>query len=45
MRIKAFLTSGRFKIIKAMEIKDIKNIAKTYQRWEYLVWKLLKKSN
>ncbi|QEP35060.1 hypothetical protein APAC_1988 [Malaciobacter pacificus] len=37
MRIKAFLTSGRFKIIKAVKINDIERIARTYQRWEYLV--------
>lgn len=37
MKIKAFLTSGRFKIINAMGIRDIENIAKTYTRWEYLV--------
>lgn len=37
MKIKAFLTSGRFKIIKAMGISDIEDIAKTYQRWEYVL--------
>ncbi len=37
MKIKAFLRSGRFKIINAMRIDDIEIIAKTYQRWEYVV--------
>lgn len=37
MRIKAFLTSGRFKIINVFKIGDMKSIATIYQRWEYVL--------
>jgi len=37
MKIKAFLTSGRFKIISVFKIDDIKNIAAVYPRWEYVL--------
>lgn len=36
MKIKAFLASGRFKIIKVLEIDDMKSIVALYSRWEYL---------
>lgn len=37
MRIKAFLTSGRFKIIYVFKIADMKAVATIYQRWEYVL--------
>ncbi len=37
MKIKAFLSSGRFRIINVFKIDDIKNIAANYPRWEYIV--------
>jgi hypothetical protein len=37
MKIKAYLNSGRYKIINALGIDDIKIIANTYSRWEYIV--------
>lgn len=37
MKIKAYLNSGRYKIINALGIDDVANIAKTYSRWEYIV--------
>ena len=37
MRIKAFLTSGRFKIINVFNIDDMKTIASVYPRWEYVL--------
>jgi hypothetical protein len=37
MKIKAFLSSGRFKIFNVFKIDDIKNIAATYPRWEYIL--------
>lgn len=36
MKIKAFLTSGRFTIIKVFAFDDLKNIASKYTRWEYV---------
>lgn len=37
MKIKAFLSSGRFKIINVFKIDDMKNIAAAYPRWEYIL--------
>ena len=37
MRIKAFLTSGRFKIINVFKIDDMKTITAIYTRWEYVL--------
>lgn len=37
MRIKAFLSSGRFRIINVFKIDDIKSIADKYPRWEYVL--------
>jgi hypothetical protein len=37
MRIKAFLSSGRFKIISVFKFDDIKIVAANYPRWEYIV--------
>lgn len=37
MKIKAFLQSGRFKIIKVLEISDMQIIVRNYQRWEYIL--------
>lgn len=36
MKIKAFLSSGRFKIIKVFKIDDMKSIITNYPRWEYI---------
>jgi hypothetical protein len=37
MRIKAFLTSGRFKIINVFKIGDMRSISAVYNRWEYVI--------
>lgn len=37
MKIKAFLNSGRFKIIRVLGIREMEVVAKTYTRWEYIV--------
>lgn len=37
MKIKAFLTSGRFKIINVFNIDDMKSITAIYPRWEYIL--------
>lgn len=37
MRIKAFLTSGRFKIIKVFKFDEMRAIAAAYPRWEYIL--------
>ncbi len=37
MRIKAFLSSGRFRIINVFKIEDIQNVAEKYPRWEYVL--------
>ena len=37
MRIKAFLSSGRFKIINVVKFDDMINIASEYPRWEYVL--------
>lgn len=37
MKIKAFLSSGRFRIINVFKIDDIKSIAANYPRWEYVL--------
>lgn len=37
MKIKAFLSSGRFKILKAFVISDVEKIDKIYPRWEYIL--------
>lgn len=36
MRIKAFLSSGRFKIISVFRFEDMKSITANYPRWEYI---------
>ena len=36
MRIKAFLSSGRFKIIMVFKIAEMKFIIANYPRWEYI---------
>lgn len=36
MLIKAYLESGRFKLVKAIKIGDMKDIVLKYKRWEYL---------
>jgi hypothetical protein len=36
MKIKAFLTSGRFKIINVFKFDDMKSIIVNYPRWEYI---------
>jgi hypothetical protein len=37
MRIKAFLSSGRFKIINVVKFGDMINITSEYPRWEYVL--------
>ncbi len=37
MKIKAFLTSGRFKIINVFKIDEMKIITANYPRWEYVL--------
>ena len=37
MKIKAFLTSGRFKIINVFKFDDMKTIIAIYPRWEYVL--------
>lgn len=37
MRIKAFLSSGRFRIINVFKIEDIITVAEKYPRWEYVL--------
>jgi hypothetical protein len=37
MKIKAFLSSGRFRIINVIKIDEMKNIAALYPRWEYIL--------
>lgn len=37
MKIKAFLRSGRFKIFKVINIKEMRLITKNYTRWEYIL--------
>ena len=37
MRIKAFLSSGRFKIINVVKFDDMLNITSSYPRWEYVL--------
>ena len=37
MKIKAFLTSGRFKIINVFKIDEKKTITAIYTRWEYVL--------
>lgn len=37
MRIKAFLSSGRFRIINVFKIDDMKDINALYPRWEYIL--------
>lgn len=37
MKIKAFLHSGRFKILKVISVKDIKIVSANYARWEYIL--------
>lgn len=37
MKIKAFLQSGRFKIINVLAISDMQIIVRNYQRWEYIL--------
>ena len=37
MKIKAFLSSGRFRIINVFKIEDMKNITASYPRWEYVL--------
>jgi hypothetical protein len=37
MKIKAFLRSGRFKIINVFNFDDMKIITSIYSRWEYVL--------
>lgn len=37
MKIKAFLSSGRFKIINVFRMDEMENIADIYPRWEYVL--------
>jgi len=37
MKIKAFLSSGRFKIINVFKIDDMKSLTDVYPRWEYVL--------
>jgi hypothetical protein len=37
MKIKAFLSSGRFKIINVSKRDEMENIAAIYPRWEYVL--------
>lgn len=37
MKIKAYLTNGKYKIIKIEVTDDVKTIANTYERWEYIL--------
>ena len=37
MKIKAFLSSGRFRIINVFKIDDMKDINAFYPRWEYIL--------
>ena len=37
MKIKAFLSSGRFRIINEFKIGDMQNITASYPRWEYIL--------
>ena len=37
MKIKAFLSSDRFRIISVFKIDDMKNITASYPRWEYVL--------
>ena len=37
MKIKAFLSSGRFKIINVVKFGDMINITSEYPRWEYVL--------
>ena len=37
MKIKAFLSSGRFRIINVSKMDEMKNIIATYHRWEYVL--------
>lgn len=38
MKIKAFLSSGRFKIICVTKFEDMKSVTANYPRWEYIGW-------
>lgn len=37
MKIKAFLSSGRFRIINVSKMDEMENIADIYARWEYVL--------
>lgn len=37
MKIKAFLSSGRFRIINVLKVNDMENIVDIYPRWEYVL--------
>ncbi len=37
MRIKAFLSSGRFRIINVFKFSDMKDVNTLYPRWEYIL--------
>lgn len=37
MKIKAYLTDGKYKIIKVLVTDDVKTIANKYERWEYIL--------
>ena len=37
MKIKAFLSSGRFRIINVFKINEMKVITANYPRWEYVL--------
>lgn len=37
MRIKAYLTNGRYKIIRVQVTDDVKKIANKFERWEYVL--------
>jgi len=37
MKIKAYLENGKYKVIKVLVTDDVKTIANTYERWEYVL--------
>jgi len=37
MKIKAYLTDGKYKILTVQVTDDVKTIANKYERWEYIL--------